>query len=409
MTAPNPSERTSAAAIILALTGVAMPPLAVLAPLGIAPLLTVVAVALLVVAPRRLWSARQPLLPLAALWSALAAFAMLSATWSVLPGHSLVEGLRLLAIGAEGLIALAAARSLPPRDRERTGVAIAVGIALGAALLLFEWATNAALVRWLHGWNSAVVVVFTRYDRGVTTLVLIFWPAALALRRWRPLQAVVVATVAVCVYLMPSAASLLAFVAGIAAFGVALRFPRLVAAILATSMVVGAALLPAVVPSYDATVRLQHAAPWIKDSGIHRLLIWKFAANRIAERPLLGWGMDASRDLPGGHRDFSTTLPGIAVVRGDQAMPLHPHNGLLQWRVELGIPGTLLCLAIVVWPLYRVGWRFGGSREAQAAALGWATTVLIIGLLSFGIWQEWWLSCIFLTASLLAASAADAG
>jgi len=409
MTSSATAERASAPAIILAVAGIVAPPVAVLAPLGIAPLLTVVAVALLIAAPRRLWAARQPLLPLAVLWAALAAFALLSATWSVLPDHSLLEALRLLAIGAEGMIALAAARSLAPRDGWRAGAAAAVGAGLGASLLLFEWATNAALVHWIHGWSSVVAVNQSRYDRGATVLVLILWPAALALRRWRTLQIAIAAAVALSVYLMPSAASLLAFVGGLVSFGIALRFPRLVAGAFAAGVVIGVVVLPVIVPSYESTVRIQHAVPWIKVSGIHRLLIWRFAAERIAERPLLGWGMDASRNLPGGKRDFGTTLPGIELSPGHDAMPLHPHDALLQWRVELGIPGTLLCLAIVVWALYRVGWRFSGGREAQAAALGWAATVLVIGLLSFGIWQEWWLSSIFLTASLLAASTADAG
>ncbi|MGH7000757.1 MAG: O-antigen ligase family protein, partial [Stellaceae bacterium] len=183
--------------------------------------------------------------------------------------------------------------------------------------------------------------------------------------------------------------------------------PRPVAGVLAATLILGAALLPVAVPTYQSTVQIQHDAPWIKNSGIHRLLIWRFAAERIADRPLLGWGMDASRDLPGGKRDFSTTLPGIDLGPGHDAMPLHPHDALLQWRVELGVPGTILALAIVVWALYRVGWRFGGGREAQAASLGWAATVTVIALLSFGIWQEWWLSVILLTASLLAASNAD--
>ncbi|MDE2230389.1 MAG: O-antigen ligase family protein [Alphaproteobacteria bacterium] len=409
MTAPAASARASTPAIILAATGIVTPPLAVLAPLGVAPLLTLVAVALIGAAPRRLLAAGKPLLPLTTLWAALAVWAMLSAIWSVLPGHSLFEGGRFLVIGGEGLIALGAARSLGARDGWRVGAAAAIGIALGTALLLFEWATDAALVHWIHGWGQAVAVNFSRYDRGATTLVLILWPAVVALRRWRLLQAALAALVAVSVYLMPSAASLMALVAGVVAFAVALRFPRLIAATLAAGVAASAALLPVVVPSYETTVRLQHDAPWIKGSGIHRLLIWRFAAERIADRPLLGWGMDASRDLPGGRRDFAATLPGIELSPGHDAMPLHPHDALLQWRVELGIPGTLLGLAIVLWGLYRVGWRFGPPREAQAAALGWATTVLVIALLSFGIWQAWWLSDILLTASLLAASAADAG
>ncbi|HYL32239.1 MAG TPA: O-antigen ligase family protein [Stellaceae bacterium] len=407
MTSATGSERRGAPAIILAFAGFVAPPLAVLAPLGIAPLLTAVAVVLLIAAPRRLLASARPLLPLAALWAALAAFALLSATWSILPRHSVAEGGRFLAIGIEGLIALAAARSMSARDARHAGIAAAIGVAFAVGLVLFEWATDAALTRWIHGLNSSVFINDSRYDRGVTTLVLILWPAALALRGSRVLQIIVAAAVALAAFIMPSAASLLAFFTGLAGFGVALRAPRLVAGTLAVTLVVGAALLPVAVPTYESTVQLQHTAPWIKSSGIHRLLIWRFAAERIADRPLLGWGMDASREIPGGKRDFGTTLPGIELGPGHDALPLHPHDALLQWRVELGVPGTILGLAIVVWALYRVGWRFAGEREAQAAALGWAATVTVIALLSFGIWQEWWLSIILLTASLLAASAAD--
>ncbi|HEV2263687.1 MAG TPA: O-antigen ligase family protein [Stellaceae bacterium] len=407
MAVTSVSARLSAPAIILAAAGLLAPPLAVLAPLGLAPLLTVAAVTLIVAAPRRVLTSAKPLWPLAALWLALAVFALLSATWSILPGHSLVEGARFLIIGVEGLIALAAARSLSAREARRVGIAAAIGVALSAGLLLFEWATDAALTRWIHGLNSSTFVNDTRYDRGVTTLVLVLWPAALALRRRRVLQIIVAAAVALVAFIMSSTASLLALLAGFVGFGVALRMPKLIAGALGAVLIAGAVLLPVVVPTYDSTVQLRHAAPWIKGSGIHRLLIWRFAAERIAERPLLGWGMDASRDLPGGKRDFGTTLPGIELGPGHDAMPLHPHDTLLQWRLELGIPGTILALALVIWALHRIGWRFGGGREAQAAVLGWAVTVTIIALLSFGIWQEWWLSVIWLTASLLAASTAD--
>lgn len=397
----------SAPAIILAAAAILAPPLAVLAPLGLAPLLSVAAVALIITAPRRLLVAAKPLWPLATLWLAITAFALLSATWSILPRHSLVEGARFLAIGIEGLIALAAARALTADESARVGTMAAIGAALGASLLLFEWATGAALAHWLHGWSSGVAVNDSRYDRGATTLVLILWPAALALRRRRILQIVIAVAAGLSVFVMVSAASLVALIAGLVSFAVARCAPRFVAGALAATLIAGAALLPVVVPTYQTTVQIQHDAPWIKGSGIHRLLIWRFAAERIADRPLLGWGMDASRELPGGKRDFGTTLPGIELGPGHDALPLHPHDTLLQWRVELGIPGTVLCLALVVWALHGVGWRFGSGRETQAAALGWATTVTVIALLSFGIWQEWWLSIIWLTASLLAAGAAD--
>src|SRR5690348_92873 len=170
MAVTSVSARMSALAIILAAAGILAPPLAVVAPLGLAPLLSVAAVALIITAPRRLLAAGRPLWPLAALWLAVAAFALLSATWSILPRHSLAEGARFLAIGVEGLIALAAARALTADENRCVGIAVAIGAALGAGLLLFEWATGAALARWLHGLGSSVVVNDSRYDRGATTL-----------------------------------------------------------------------------------------------------------------------------------------------------------------------------------------------------------------------------------------------
>jgi len=402
------STRMSAPAIILATAGLAAPPLAVVAPLGLAPLLSVAAVTLIVTTPKRLVADVRPLLPLAALWAALAGFAMLSADWSILPGHSLFEGARFLVIGIEGLVVLAAARSLSPRDGQSIGATVAIGATLGAGFLLLEWASGGAPVLWTHGWAGGTDINLSRYDRGVTLAVLTLWPAVSVLRRRRPLQMAVAVAVMVAAFCLSSTASLLALMAGIVAFAVSLRLPRLVAGVLAVGLVAAAVALPTVVPRYETTVHLHQAAPWIKPSGIHRLLIWRFASEHIADRPLLGWGMDASRALPGGRQDFSTMLPSLSLPTGALALPLHPHDAALQWRLELGIPGTLLCLAIAVWALYRVGWRFAAARETQAVALGWATAVLTIGLLSFGAWQAWWVSTILLTAALLTASAADA-
>ena len=48
-------------------------------------------------------------------------------------------------------------------------------------------------------------------------------------------------------------------------------------------------------------------AAGIPPSAAHRLLIWDFVIARIADRPLLGWGMEASRVVPG-HRDHPGLL-----------------------------------------------------------------------------------------------------
>ncbi|MFC7608386.1 hypothetical protein [Teichococcus aestuarii] len=43
----------------------------------------------------------------------------------------------------------------------------------------------------------------------------------------------------------------------------------------------------------------------IPPSAAHRVLIWEFVLERIGERPLLGWGGESSRSLPGGRDTFT--------------------------------------------------------------------------------------------------------
>jgi hypothetical protein len=51
-------------------------------------------------------------------------------------------------------------------------------------------------------------------------------------------------------------------------------------------------------------------------------------------------------------------------------------------------------------------WRVAnGGRMSplqRALALGYAASVLTIAMLSFGAWQAWWLSTLWLTAAFLA-------
>jgi O-antigen ligase len=81
------------------------------------------------------------------------------------------------------------------------------------------------------------------------------------------------------------------------------------------------------------------------------------------------------------------------------ALPLHPHNAFLQWRVELGLPATLFCALVVAVMLWRSG--SSGSVPVRAASLACAAAGLIIALLGYGAWQAWWMSTLWLAAALL--------
>jgi O-antigen ligase len=144
---------------------------------------------------------------------------------------------------------------------------------------------------------------------------------------------------------------------------------------------------------------LGETADSFKISAGHRLLIWSFAGDRIAERPVTGWGLDSSRAIPGADEP---------IRPGETWMPLHPHNAALQVWLELGAPGAALfaLLAAIVWGAFaRVEWP-----PLFAAAAGASLTIAFIGCFAtYGIWQEWWLGTLSFSLFLVLVMARVAG
>jgi O-antigen ligase len=138
-----------------------------------------------------------------------------------------------------------------------------------------------------------------------------------------------------------------------------------------------------------------------------RLYIWAFAAERIAERPLLGWGMNASREVPGGKGEI---VDNIRSRTYGEVMPLHPHNAALQAWLEMGLVGALLAAALGVRIVLMTTQPALEPRRA-AAATGLVVTALVQFALSYGAWQSWWLASIFLAVAFLviAARGGEAG
>jgi exopolysaccharide production protein ExoQ len=291
-------------------------------------------------------------------------------------------------------------------ERRSIGRALRIGILLALLLLSVERFANAPLTRLWLGISSDQYLALARFDRGITVLVLALWPAIFAMERPRHRGFLAIAVMATTV-IMSSATAMLAGLLGIGIYAAARFAPRCVAGAMIAGMLALAVAIPLATPSYDTVVALHQNDTWIKPSGIHRLLIWRFGADRVAERPLLGWGMDASREIPGGKTDFNTMLPALHYGDRIEAMPLHPHDAALQWQLELGLPGLVLGLGIVIWTLWQIGWRARLAPDRRAGALALAAAALAIGMLSFGIWQSWWLSTLWLTAALFTATGTD--
>jgi len=141
------------------------------------------------------------------------------------------------------------------------------------------------------------------------------------------------------------------------------------------------------------------------NSEVHRFAIWDFAGQRIMEKPLFGWGLDAARDIPGGAKDVVLFTRADGSTATGPQLPLHTHNALIQVWLETGLAGLALIVAILA-ATVRALPRSGPDRAGPACAIATMTTGFAIAQLSFGIWQGWWMATLGLMAVMVAALAA---
>lgn len=368
------------------------PTLALFAYKGMAPLmLTATVLAALPALRRHRWHALLTT-PLGLAFLLLVLWSGLSMLWSISPADSWNLEPRLAAVLAASLVLVAVARTLDQAQRRTVDTGLLIGLGVGAALIWFELLTDAAITRVaIHHLSGRGAL-----KPGSTVFALLIWPALVALAALgrRGLAALLFLVIAVPLYLLDGKAAFLGLAVGTGVFAAAWLLPRAVAIALGTAV---AAL------SLTGPIWARHLVhtPAILDrvppSGHHRLFIWNFAAERILERPWLGWGLNTARVMPGGDVEVDPLTHGTA-------MPLHPHNGGLQLWLELGVPGLLLGVGITILVIVAI-MRMAPDRTSAAASLAALASALVISDLSYGIWQNWWLCTFAVIAALLAITA----
>jgi exopolysaccharide production protein ExoQ len=393
----------------MAFAALVVPILAVHVPLGTVPAFIITAVLVFALSWRRQgclpsWglSAGQTLCLLLVLAWALASALL----WNENPRQALGTwgGLTALALTASLLLGRARQADEAGRDLIRLGLALGVTIAMLVTFL-------ATFTPMLDPAYAPAHDMFRRFlSRGVNINVLLLGPALIALirlRRWRWAGGLFLLGVVAVLGSHPLSAKVglavitLLFLSG-------LVWPRVTSVLTLGGVAVVMLSFPLLtaLPDPQATSDMW---PGLPNSAHHRLTIWKFTADKTLEHPWRGWGLDASRTIPGAEEHvpvWRQAMPPLAsgetrYLVEEQRLPLHPHSGPGQVWLELGLTGVVLLsmlLLVTVRSLPAVGQR--GDGAMAMAVLGGA---VVIASVSFGLWQSWWQASLWLVAIFTAA------
>lgn len=325
---------------------------------------------------------------------------LLSALWSIDARNSLetMQGLSALLVAALCLLSLAQLIDLPADERwqHRLACGLIGGFLILSLLLLVDQATRggvyAVTIGALKQRNDWIANINIRAGVLVT---LLLWPAMLAAwwltakRFWLPALLYLIGGIAA--YVSPQVTAKLAFAAG-SAVGLFIWLGRRNAALLLGGLVALVMLLtPFILGRLFSAEAAIDSYPSLHYSAKHRLHVWDFVAERYLERPWLGWGIDAARLLPGGNAELAS---------GGEQVPSHPHNGILQFWLELGLLGGALLLA-GQWLIWRAIAAPHWTPSARAAAAAAFITTLCYFLASFNTWHSWWIGLLAVSFSLL--------
>ncbi|MBL8833900.1 MAG: O-antigen ligase family protein [Rhodospirillales bacterium] len=321
----------------------------------------------------------------------LLAWGYVTMLWAPDPALAAFTLTRLVLAVYAGLAIVSHALALDSAEIEQAERFFLAGYAAGLAILCAEIASQM-----VFGNGSSLFVQFIGPRAAIEsflnrskTILSILLPLAISVgwRRHGPAAAAAIAAACLAVFVvgesLASAMGLVVAAGGAVAavglgsrLGVRLSAIGIVAMFMAAPFVARLPVLAELAQRHDITV-----------SVYHRAAIWGFVAERIAERPFIGWGMEASRNIPNAHntlREFTELLP------------LHPHNAPLQYWLELGAVGAILAAAIAA----ALALRTGGSLARRVAVMPTFLTAVFVACISYGLWQGWWYSSLWIIGTL---------
>ena len=341
----------------------------------------------------------RPNIPIAILTSSLGLWIAASTQWSLEPDTAWDRVARLAPFLAllpflfcTSVVALlrAVQPSLP--------CILLVGLLFVCPIVILDNFADFPVYRFIYGrtdaeWMRPEIYSNSVHNRAVSYFGILAWAAAgWAWASWRPWTAVGM-IVAAWAMVLSGASNTAGIALGIACavFAVA-RVSIRAAQVVVAAGVIGMTLAPPLL----FPVLLDLSSPYLAKlpySAQHRLEIYDFTSRTAAERPLLGWGIGASRNLPVNEEDMPR-------YHAFDLAPTHPHNAFVQGWVELGIPGVLFLVAFAALVLINIS-----SLPDKYLPFAYASYsgAFVVANLSYSVWSGSWLAAMLLGGMIFVA------
>jgi O-antigen ligase len=321
---------------------------------------------------------------------AVLAWCAISNLWA--PENSVLTLLRLATVIALAVLVAPAASALANEDNVILSKFIVATTGVLIAVLLFEGLSGAALHKLVRPedavaregeWVPYLEMVAARGTAILAPLCFLIAPMVARFTRNAYAGAGMIAISLIATLLLPMAASSLAILAGAAASLISKFNSRVALATvfagLAIATLGGPWLVTAIAPEPGG----EFYSEALSRNQQQRVAIWSYTAEQIREQPLRGYGFDSARHI-GGQGDIitGTNWP---------ALPLHPHNAALQIWLELGLVGAVLTTALLFF-FWRALEKLRSQGRDIGPILGCISAVSTLAMISFGVWQFWWMA-----------------
>jgi exopolysaccharide production protein ExoQ len=336
------------------------------------------------------------------LWAALSIF------WSIDRQSAAIGTIKLIGNLMAGGILFSVMRSLNDAESYRALRWLLIGYLFIFIVVVLEILLDSPIYSLVKAVNIANIKSGEPFWLNIIVGILAFfiWPLSLAfgknivLKPFNRFGAVWIicgfAIIFYLAFLVKYPTGVIALSSGIIGAAVIWLFGRRAAVALSIILVVVGLSLPLVIRQYDDPVSSVKSVVSIPFSAEHRIKIWEFTTEKISQKWFGGWGMNASKDIPGGQR----ILYAKSGLDYGKALPLHPHNTILQLWLELGLPGIIMYLGLGVF-IFVSAVNHKRSKFESSMIIGQFITILVIANLSFGVWQAWWMATLWLSAALM--------